>query len=115
MENVSAKDLWMRYLTMLQSQDPSCVDTLFTENAVFDDAARRLLGYHDTAVKGRENIRAFFQTLFSQHTVSPESVVQFGQKLFYNVHVDGKTTFAVVGWMQLKDQQIERLEIKFRL
>ena len=80
-----------KYLEYLKVGDAGGMASLFTEDAFFYDAGPAKMGMDPISIKGRENIKAFFEQVFSsQGPVPASNVVINGNAMRYDIELMGR-------------------------
>ena len=98
------------YIEILQKGDAAAMTSLFTEDGIFYDEAPVKLGGEVIDLKGRDQVRAFFEQTFARGGLEVSNVAINGSAVRYDVRI-GKTMLLALGVVTEENRLIKEYRV----
>ena len=112
LREVEFMHLCEKYIECLKKVDAAGMASLFAEDAFFYDAGPAKMGMDPISIRGRENIKAFFEQVFSsQGPVQASNVLINGNAMRYDIELMGRA-FSALSVLEEENGLILELKIE---
>ena len=100
------------YCECARQGDVEGITCLFADDAIFYDGGFVKLGQPAVHLKGKNDIRNFFNQTFSQFKINIKNVVINGSSVRYDIDIDGSTVGLALGVMKEENNLIREYRVE---